>query len=512
MNKEEIKKWLNSNENKLLVLIIAFAIILRVFYFFKLGEQSIWWDEGDYLAIAKVWASNMETPEWWAHFTSIRPLFIPVLFTILFKIGFSELAVRFFLLLIPSILTIYLVYALGRDLYSKETGLIASFIMSVYWVFFFYSFRLLTDIPSLFLGMLSLYFFWSQYYTKNKPLGLYLSILFGVLAFSTRFPQALVLISIFLFLLLTNKLKIFKDKTILKSLVFGIILLLPYLLYFYYTDFSLFQMYFGERAVSIKNPFAFNILLMFPSFFHSVLFIFLIIGLLVLLSSFLFFDIFWKQQDKRLNPDFFMLLFIIIHLFFYIFIIRAANDRWLLMLMPFLFLVSAKGILFVYSKVKKYNKYFAMIFLIIVFFLGAYQQLSHSSNLINEKKNTYNEIKLAGNWLKENTEKNAKIITASIVQNQYYSERQSFDFHGENVSSSCFELSGAIVLNESCQYLSELAFNKKRAKINPDYMVVSLFEPVFTPQWVYAYPQKYNLTTVQVYMQNNQPILIIYKL
>lgn len=513
MDKEAVKNWFNSKENKFLVALLIFTSLLLLYYFFKLGEQSIWWDEGDYLAIAKVWATGMETPVWWAHFTGMRPLLMPIIWFLFMKIGLNELIIRFFTLLIPSIITIYLVYAVGRDLYNKKTGLIAGFMMSVYWVFLFYSFRLLTDIPSVFFGMLSLYFFWSIYTIRNKNYGIYLAILFGVLAFSTRFALALVPLSIGLYLIFIKKFSIVKDKVMWKSLLFLILFLSPYLIYFFSTKFYLFTFYFGAGAVSVKQPIAWNIIPMLFSFLHLFWQVALILGIISLYPLFVGFDIFWKQKDKNLNPDFFIFFLLLVHIIFYVIIFRAANDRWLLMLMPLIFILSAKGVLFLYGGIKKYSNLLGIALVILIVFGGAYQNITHANSLIELKKSTYLEVKLAGEWLKQNSPEDAKIVTASIVQNQYYSERQSYDFYtNDSIWKSCIDLYGTLSLNETCQKQTEEAFNKKVKEINPSYLIVSIFEPVFTPQWAYTYPQRYNMTVVQGYMNNqNQPILVIYK-
>lgn len=516
--KENLKNSLKRRENQILAIILAFAVIVRIYYFFRLGAQPIWWDEGDYLAIAKVWALGMPTPEWWSHFSTIRPLLLPIIWAGMFKIGLSEIILRFFTLLIPSIATVYLVYAVGRDLYNKKTGLIAALMISIYWVFMFYSFRLLTDIPAIFLGMLSIYFFWSKYITKGKNFGLYLSILFGVLAFTARFPLALVLISIAIYLLFTKKLALFKEKTIWKAVALGFVLLLPYFIYFIYTKFGLFTMYFGANANAIRATTSISNAVkdfgsLIPQLLHPVWFIFLIIGLVVLLSKFIFFDLIWKQTDKKFNGDLFVFILTIVHVFFFVAIIQFSNDRWVLMLMPGLFYISANGMLFIYRFIKKYEKNIALVFLLIVVLFGAYQQYQHTATLIDNKKDTYLEIKLAGEWLKANTLKDSKIITASIVQNQYYSERESYDFNSNiTLPENCTDPYGGLNTSETCQKLSEAGFNKKIAILKPDYMIVSVFEPVFTPQWAYTYPERYNMTPVQGYVdQNKNPILIIYK-
>ena len=127
--KEKTKKFLEDNQNKLLVLLISFAMIIRLYYFFKVGAQPIWWDEGDYLALAKGLLLHWQNQEWWAHFSGIRPLLLPLIWALFFKLGFSELIIRFFTLLIPSIITVYLTYAIGKDLYNKKVGLISGLML-----------------------------------------------------------------------------------------------------------------------------------------------------------------------------------------------------------------------------------------------------------------------------------------------------------------------------------------------------------------------------------------------
>ncbi len=521
MEKEKIKTFLRKKENLFLVLLISFVTLFRLYYFFKLGNQPIWWDEADYLVISKIWASGMTPPEWFSHFIGMRPLLLPLLWTFFFKIGFGELTLRFFTLLIPSIATILITFLLGKDLFNKKIGLISATMMGAYWVFFFYSFRLLTDVFSVFLGMLSLYFFWSFYIKKQKNIGLYLAVLFGVLAFSTRFALALVLVICAIYLFFIKKFSILKDKTIWKSIGIFFLCISPYVIYFIATKFYLFQFYFGEKAVSIKNPIAWNILPMIfgtfanflnDGFLHNIWSISFLIGLIILIPNILAFDVFWKQKNKSLNSTFFVFLWIIIHLIFYIVIFRAANDRWLLMLMPAIFFIAAKGIMFVYNFAKKYSKYLAIFLVLVLVFGGAYQNLNHSITLTELKMTSYEEVKLGGLWLKENTPEDTKIITSSIVQNQYYSERQSDSFNtNDSIWGSCRDLYGKLSANETCQTLTEEAFNKKIERDNPDYLIVSIFEPVFTPQWAYTYPQRYNLEAVAAFPNTQQPNLIIYK-
>ena len=519
INKEKIRSFLKIRDNQFLILLMLFAIFIRLYYFIKLGNQPIWWDEGDYLSIAKVWALNMPKPEWWHIFAGMRPLLIPLIWAFIIKIGIGEFGMRFITLLIPSILTIYLVYAVGRDLYNNKIGLIAGFIMSVYWVHLFYTYRLLTDIPAMFFGMLTIYFFYSRYIKKGEAKGLYLSILFGVLSFSARFPYAFILITCFLFLLIIEKKEFFKNKTNWKALALIFLLLSPYLIYLIYTKFYLLSFYFGERAqaTNLQIPFSQalnNIFGLFPSLFgpglsilKNVFLIFLIIGAFGLYRFFICFDIFWKQQDKKFNAEFFLILWILVQLFFYVIIMKVTTDRWLLMLMPALFTLASRGFISTYIYLKKYSKILAIFLVIFLILFGGYYQLKHTNNLINIKKDSYKEVMLGGLWLKENTPKDAKVITASIVQNEYYSERDTYSF------SVYFK-------NNNSEASNKALFEQKVEKIKPDYLILNIVQR--TPDWAYTYPQEKGLTPVKYYLATKeesimygvpegQPLLIIYK-
>lgn len=512
MEKQHLKERLKDKKTQLLILLLIFATIIRIYYFFKLGLQPVWWDEGDYLAISKVWALGMEIPEWWAHFTGMRPLLLPFIWTAFFKLGLGELSIRFFTILLPSLGTIYLMFLLGKDLYDSRVGLAASLMMASYWVFLFYSFRLLTDIPSVFFGMLSFYFFWSFYINKKKPLGLYLMVLFGVLAFSTRFALALVPIICAIYLFSVKRLSVFKDKTVWKAGFFLIVLLLPYIVYFISTKFFLFQFYFGDRAVSMQQPMAWNLIPLLGELLHSFWLACFIVGLFTFWSLFIGFDIFFKQKNNSLNSDFFVLLWLVVHLIFYIVIFRTGNDRWLLMLMPPIFFIASKGIFFLSDLSKKYSKYIPLFIIAVLLIGGAYQNLTHAHELIISKKDSYREIQSSGLWLKQNTSPDSKIITASIVQNQYYSERRSYDFFtNSSIWQECSNLLGKLSESEECQRATKEEFNKKVQEIDPDYLIISVFEPVFTPQWAYTYGPETNMTIVAGFPQGQQPILVVFK-
>ena len=513
---KSLKDYLS--ENILLVVVMVFAILVRLYFFIKVGEQPIWWDEGDYLALPKIWALDMPRPDWYAHFIGLRPLLYPFVLLSFFKIGLGEMSIRFFTLLLPSIGVVYLTYRLGTSMYNKIVGFAAATMISVYWVGLFYTYRVLTDIPSLFLGLACVFFFWEYYVQKNKTWGLYAAMFFGVLAFSTRFPLALVPISIAIFLLFTKKLGVMKDKSIWKGLGLTILFLVPYMIYFILNDFYALKFYLVSGA-TVDDAIEWSVLKFFASLPFSFWTIAFILGVISCYSLLLYGDLIFKQKTTKFNADVFLFIFLIVHLYFYIAIIRESTDRWLLMMMPIMFIIAGKGLHWSYTLIKPYSKIIAIIFVGTILFGGLYQNLTHSNNLIMMKKDSYREIKLAGEWLKENTPPDTRVITSSVVQSQYYSERwnegHANKAHYMPPETKCVDNLGGTSTNASCQALSEELFELSRKEFNPDYFIVSVFEPVFTPQWVYSYGEKNNLTVVQAYSTPNNPqqtTLIIYKL
>jgi len=318
--------------------------------------------------------------------------------------------------------------------------------------------------------------------------------------------------------LITRNLRVFKDKTIWKGVGILVILLLPYLIYLISINFAPLQFYFGESAVSIKNPIQWNILGMSFTFLDSIFWkVALVLGLVSLIPLLLGLDLVWKQKNKSLNPDLLLVLWLVIHFFFYVVIIRGATDRWLLMNTVGLFLVASKGVMLAYDFLKKYNKVFAVLVALLLVLGGAYQNFNHSVDLIENKKDSYGGVKEAGLWLKENTPADSKVITPSIVQNQYYSQRDTYDlnYNEEELPAGCKDLYGATVVNDSCQAASESLFNEKVAFVNPDYYVISVYEPVFTPQWAFTYAQRNNLTFLAAFDEQGgspqQPTIVIYE-
>ena len=119
--KQKVIKWLKNPYNLLLVAILIFALILRLRYFILVGNQALWWDEASYGTLAK----NLISQKWAGTpivvgETNIRPLLFPIMWAGLIILKFPESAVRFLLEFIPSILSVFFVYLIGKEVFNKK--------------------------------------------------------------------------------------------------------------------------------------------------------------------------------------------------------------------------------------------------------------------------------------------------------------------------------------------------------------------------------------------------------
>jgi len=243
-SKNKFLKYIKDPHRSFIIVLFLVMLGIRIYYFFTTINQAVWWDEADYLNIARQWVFN--TPEW--DINPLRPLLFPVMAAILFKLNAAEWIIR----LIPflsSIASIILIYFIGKEMYNKETGLIAAFMLSFFWSFLFFSYRMLVDVPVAMLWLLGLFLFLRGYHHEKKKM-LWFSLPVVALAFLMKFTGGLLGLILIVYLLITDKLKPLKNKNLWISLGLGILTSLPFL-YFQFKKFgSPFAFYFA----SLRGP------------------------------------------------------------------------------------------------------------------------------------------------------------------------------------------------------------------------------------------------------------------
>src|SRR3989344_754983 len=206
--KDKIKDWFKDPLNIVLVLILVFSLTIRLYYFILTKTQPLWWDEAEYLLKAKSLAFGTPDTGWAA---AIRPLLFPILAAFIFKIGLTEISLRF-LWAVLSTINIWLLYLIGKTMFNKKVGLIAAFLLSVFYLDLFYTTRMLVDMPQIFFILLGTLFFVKYYFSNgSKNLILFvLPILF--LGALMRFTVGIFVMALLIFLLSTERLALFKEK------------------------------------------------------------------------------------------------------------------------------------------------------------------------------------------------------------------------------------------------------------------------------------------------------------
>jgi len=489
-----MKEWLKKNWE--FILIFAIAFIYRFYYFWITKAQPLWFDEAGYMASAKSYAGIG-----FYQLENIRLPGFPILMSLFFKIGlYSEPIIRFFSLFIPSLIVISLVYFCVKEMYKdKKIAIISATLMIFLWEHVFYSNRFHTENFSLIFQFLSILILFKCYINKEnlsfitpKYSLLWIFISF-FLAVMFRPGTLMFLPVIFLFVLYLNKDQILTKKGIILSCFSLFVLLFLFLFLSKYSGLSTYFNLDEKLAWNSLNVFK-GFLSPTDSFLPFSLIILFIIGFVQ--ATLLFFK---KVDDYQAHI--FNLLTIFIVLFEFIFIIRSWQSfeyRWFFPMIIAIFSFAGLGLISLLNQVDflKSNKGTAIALIGII--ILSYPTIIFTHNLINQKLASYQEVKDSGIWLKEHTSPNDFIVSASVTQHAYYSERKIIDFYTNGTHN-------------------ETLFIEKLNTLKPKYVVISVFEPVFTPSWAYNLPRVYNKTFIpaKAYWEDEwgqQPLLVIFEI
>jgi 4-amino-4-deoxy-L-arabinose transferase-like glycosyltransferase len=192
--------------NKKFALFLLLAFMIYLWLNFQLGVLD--WDALSYIMNGKSLAGEQKYYEW--H----RPILWPLILGINFAIfGFNELMPRIIGPLL-STFTLFAIYLLGSEIYSKKIGYYSSIIFFFIPLIVYWAPRMYSAIPSI--GLISLSMFFVVRYAKsNNPRHMLLFGLFSGLAFLMRYVGAASLLIGFAFLIYRRKF----DKNFFKALL-----------------------------------------------------------------------------------------------------------------------------------------------------------------------------------------------------------------------------------------------------------------------------------------------------
>ena len=437
---ERIKKWLWQPYNLALTIVVAFAVIVRIYFLTIAKNQAHWWDSLAFGSLAKemiyhYWSNNAFI----INETTIRPPFFSLIWSWLLRLNFSDYAVLIFLDIIPSVLSVFFVYLLAKELYDKKTAIISSAILAPLWIHLFYSVRIMSDIPSLFFTLASMYFF-AKSYEKIEIKPFALSVFFIALAILTRYFYGIIGALYIIFMIFSHGKSLIKNKNFWIGGLIGALPVIIFLLANLAAKGSLlpaFSIYAGSAAQ--KAGFAYYTLSFIPYIFGKIITGFFILGVLIALGNIVIgFD--KLKEIKSLKSHLFLITLFVVPLAFFIFWMRASEDRYLFISIPSMIILSAVGLGYCQDYIKKYSKYLAIALVIAVLLVVTYGQITFANNMIENKKTSYSQMKDAFLWIKENTPKDAVLLGDGIDPYAiYYSERRLAGWSSETINESTMQ-------------------------------------------------------------------------
>ena len=425
MMEEKLRRFFSDKYNLIVILTFVIIFFIRLYYFIITKTQPVWWDEADYLNIARYWAFGQ--PDWQVN--PLRPLFFPAVLALFLKLGAQEAILRL-ISLFASVFSIALTYKIGKELYSHKIGIFAAIMFGVFWSFLFFSFRILVDPLVTMLFLLSAYLFWIGYEQGNKK-ALWLVGPAFALSFLTKFSGTTLIFIFIMFLLLTRFLKFLKNKNLWISVLGGIITTIPFFVFEYLKFGSPLAFYTAaivERNVQPTfwqnfSPYLNGLLLIKPVFF-----ILFIIGLATSYKLFIGLDLL-INGEKTLHADLFLLLWFLIGLFslgwFGVNPSIGLEERYMFIIYPAMFVFAAKGLGALSDFITKYRKHAAITVILILLAFGSYENLTHADKVIKFKIDSFSSEKQTGTWIRANSDKDALIFSLhSQAELQYSSSRE----------------------------------------------------------------------------------------
>lgn len=474
------KSFIDKKCRLFLLGILVLGFVLRWKYLTI--NHALWWDEAEYLAIAKHWAFSVPY-----EVSVMRPPLFPAISAAFYLLGANELFLRLFMLVV-SLLGVYLTYKVASEIIDNRTALVSAFLMAVFYLALFYTARIMIDILMMVLWLLAILFFWKGYVKKESKYYLWLMGLTVGLGSSLKMPFILVAFPFIAYVFASEGFKALKNKSLWYSVFFFFLAILPYFIYFNLSYGGLpfistpaygfgegqlkFGFYAGVVNLVLQSPIPY--LINTSTLFNILLLAFLAgLGYFVM-NLFIGWDLI--KKESQLKAYLFLLVWMVLPYAFFS-MIEMAEDRYLFMIYPAVFMTSSLILFKVYDWVKKHNFYAASIFIVLVLVSASYAHLSYADALIKSKASSYGPLKDAGLWIKDKSVEGDLVVSSDLPQNTYYAERNTTYFPE----------------NEADFY----DFIKEK---KPKYMIISIFEK--SPDWTYSWAGKNQDKVKPVYSAN----------
>lgn len=421
---EKIKNWLKKPSNFAITALVALVLVYRIYWFFKVGNQPLWFDEAEYLITAKSWLGI----GYWAT-NPIRPILFTMIAYFFFLAGFGESALRIFTILV-STACIPLIYLIAKRFFDEKVALFSAAILALFWSFTFYTYRLLVDIPVAFLWLMTIWLFFRAYFGDKNWKHFALAGMFLGLSFLMKFSTVALIAIMLIYIVTTEKFRIFVNGRIWAFFIASLIAVIPYFIW-QKIKFGSFLAFYTAAAPSGGATRSFMQSLFDQTLFSFgllkwMLLVLVLIGAIYFILKYLFLFDKTFVKNSSTNKIYFVLLWIVASLIFFGWLNYGdyMDERYYFVFYPALFILAAGGLGLIYSSIRKYSKYIAIFAVIVLIAIAGYQNLSQAGDTINIKKDSYVQLKEAGLWIKQSTIAGDKIVAnQETPELQYYSER-----------------------------------------------------------------------------------------
>jgi 4-amino-4-deoxy-L-arabinose transferase-like glycosyltransferase len=398
----------------LLIVLIGFVGFVLAYYLWLTAGQPVWWDEAEYLLEAKHIARG--TPD--TGFSTQRPILLPLILSGFYAVGLGETSIRI-LLAAASLLSVYLLFLIGERVYSTGVGLVGALLYSLVHLNLFYSARILTEIPHVVLALLGMYLFLSR-----LPRLVLMSVPVFILAGLLRTQSAFLFLVIVAFALLTERWQVFKNKDYRRSLMLGAVMLLSYLLWQ--------QWQYGNPLYSIVREIRANASQLDLMDRLDLLWDFLRGYVLVLPTSVL---LLWaagvsipQAWRGRLRAHLFLFLWWLIPTVGYGLLSDHFEDRYAILAYPPIFLWVAVAIGAVFTSLARVHRAVALLVALTLASFAGFRLWQRSDFIIRARLQSFDSIRQAGLWIEQNSTPGDSIVSPSVPQITYYSERATYPF------------------------------------------------------------------------------------
>ena len=173
------KSWI-----ALLFIFLFFSALYGVFLFTR--HHDIHWDEAVYISMGKYLYSSGSQ----GLFESIRPLGLPLVLGLFWKLGFGTALVYETVIFLFALGVLCLVFLLGKEIFSEEAGIFACIVLVLTPLFFQSSISIMTEIPAVFFVLLSILLFVQGKHTFFVGVAASCAFLF-------KFPAGLIVLALF---------------------------------------------------------------------------------------------------------------------------------------------------------------------------------------------------------------------------------------------------------------------------------------------------------------------------